>query len=55
MWLVHDHITRKWQSLDPNTGTLPNEAHQVPFLFHIKFFKIVENEHNIKFTMLTIF
>ena len=38
-----------------NTGTLPNEAHQVPFLFHIKFFKTVENAHNIKFTILAIF
>ena len=27
MWLLHSHITRKWQSLDSNTGTLPNEAH----------------------------
>ena len=38
MWLVHGHITRKWQSLESNTGTLPNEAHQVPFLFCITFF-----------------
>ena len=38
---------RKWQSLDSNTGTFPNEAHQLPFLFLIKFFKTVENAHNI--------
>ena len=38
-----------------NTGRFPNEGHQVPFLFLIKFFKIVENAHNIKFTILTIF
>ena len=55
IWLVHSHITRKWQNLDSNTGTLPNEAHQVPFLFCIKLFKTVENGHNIKFTILTIF
>ena len=36
MWLVHGHITRKWQSLDSNTGRFPNEAHQAPFLFLIK-------------------
>ena len=47
MWLVHGHIPRKWQSLDSNTGTFPNEAHQLPFLFLIKFFKTVGNVHNI--------
>ena len=55
LWLVHDHVARKWQRLDSNTGRFPNEAHEVPFLFLIKFFKIVENAHNIKFTILTIF
>ena len=55
MWLAHGHITRKWKNLDSNTGTLPNEAHQLPFLFCIKFSKTVENAHNIKFTILTIF
>ena len=55
LWLVHDHVTRKWQRLDCNTGRFPNEAHEVPFLFLIKFFKIVENAHNVKFTILTIF
>ena len=38
-----------------NTGTFLNEAHWVPFLFHIKFFKTVENVHNIIFSILMIF
>ena len=54
LWLVHAHITRKWQSLDSNIGTFPNEAHQVQFLFLLKFFKL-EKAHNIKFTILMIF
>ena len=37
LWLVHAHITRKRQSLD--TGTFPNEVHQVQFLFLIKIFQ----------------
>ena len=42
LWLVHGHITRKWQSLDSNTGRFPNEAHQVPFCFWLNFFKLWE-------------
>ena len=40
LWLVHGHITRKWQSLDSNTGRFPNEAHQVQKCFWSNFLKL---------------